>query len=48
LKESVKVELYIWDKLEHMYKYWGFGLNIASDIGFPELLEHDFDIPDVE
>nr|WP_321356421.1 hypothetical protein [uncultured Draconibacterium sp.] len=31
-----------------MYKYWGFGLKIASYIEFPELLKADFDIPDVE
>ncbi|MCI1778557.1 MAG: hypothetical protein LKI53_01205 [Bacteroidales bacterium] len=31
-----------------MYKYWGYGLNIASEIEFPELLKYDFDVPDVE
>jgi hypothetical protein len=35
------------EQLNYNYKYWGFGLNIASDIEFPELLVHDFDIPDV-
>jgi hypothetical protein len=31
-----------------MYKYWGFGLNIASPIEIPELLEHHFNsFPDV-
>ncbi|WP_159431301.1 hypothetical protein [Bacteroides ihuae] len=36
------------EKTSHLYKYWGFGLKIASDIEFPELLVYDFDIPDVE
>jgi hypothetical protein len=31
-----------------IYKYWGFGLKIASVMEFPELLVYDFDIPDVE
>lgn len=31
-----------------MYKYWGFGLHIASEIEFPELLPMEFDLPDVE
>jgi hypothetical protein len=26
-----------------VYKYWAFGLTIASEINFPELLEDDFD-----
>lgn len=30
-----------------MYKYWGFGLNIESEIEFPELLKYEFDIADV-
>lgn len=30
-----------------MYKYWGFGLNIASEIAMPELLPTEFDSPDV-
>lgn len=29
------------------YQYWGFGLNILSELEFPELLPHDFEIPDV-
>jgi len=35
------------EQTNYNYKYWGFGLKIASDIEFPELLVHDFDIPDV-
>lgn len=31
-----------------MYKYWGFGMNIASEIAFPELLVHDFEFSDVD
>lgn len=39
----------IWlETINLMYKYWGYGLNITSEINFPELLEHDFSIPDVE
>jgi hypothetical protein len=30
-----------------MYQYWGFGLNIASEIEFPELLPHHFQNPQV-
>src|ERR1700733_4396296 len=30
-----------------MYKYWGFGLHIASEIEFPELLPADFSEADV-
>jgi hypothetical protein len=30
------------------YKYWGFGLKIASDMKFPELLEYDFEEQDVD
>jgi len=30
-----------------MYNYWGFGLNIASEIEFPEFLPADFDSPDI-
>ncbi len=30
-----------------MYKYWGFGLNILSEIEFPELLPASFEHPDV-
>ncbi len=30
-----------------MYHYWGFGLNIASEIEFPELLPSTFEIPDL-
>jgi hypothetical protein len=30
-----------------MYNYWGYGLTIASEIEFPELLSFDFEIPDV-
>ncbi|SFD79701.1 hypothetical protein SAMN05518672_103252 [Chitinophaga sp. CF118] len=30
-----------------MYKYFGFGLQILSDIEFPELLPSIFDVPDV-
>ena len=30
-----------------MYRYWGFGLNIASDIEFPELLKNSFETADV-
>jgi len=30
-----------------MHKYWGFGLNIASDIEFPELLKTNFETSDV-
>jgi hypothetical protein len=29
------------------FKYWGFGLTIASEIEFPELLPYTFDFPDV-
>lgn len=29
------------------YQYWGFGLNILSELEFPELLPHNFEIPDV-
>lgn len=35
-------------QLNYNYKYWGFGLKIASDMAFPELLEYDFDSQDVE
>lgn len=31
-----------------MYKYCGFGLNIAAEIEIPELLSADFDKPDIE
>lgn len=30
-----------------MYNYWAFGLNIASEIEFPEFLSVDFDSPDI-
>jgi hypothetical protein len=30
-----------------MYKYWGFGLRILSEIEFPELLPNEFTEPDV-
>jgi hypothetical protein len=30
-----------------MYQYWGFGLNIISEIEFPELLPCVFEIPDL-
>jgi hypothetical protein len=30
-----------------MYKYWGFGLHIFSEIEFPELMPGDFEIADV-
>jgi hypothetical protein len=30
-----------------MYKYWGFGLNITSEIKFPELLPTDFTVADM-
>ncbi len=30
-----------------MYSYWGFGLNIKSDIAFPELLPKEFDSADI-
>lgn len=30
-----------------MHKYWGFGLNIESDIEFPELLPIEFDKADI-
>jgi hypothetical protein len=30
-----------------MYSYWGFGLNIKSDIAFPELLPIEFDNADI-
>jgi len=30
-----------------MYSYWGFGLNIKSDIVFPELLPTEFDNADI-
>jgi hypothetical protein len=30
-----------------MYQYWGFGLNIASEIEFPELFPHQFQKPQV-
>ena len=29
------------------YQYWGFGLNIESEIEFPELIPQSFDQPDV-
>lgn len=29
------------------YHYWGFGLNILSELEFPELLPHNFENPDV-
>jgi len=30
-----------------MYRYWGFGLNIESEIEFPELLPFEFNTPDL-
>jgi len=30
-----------------MYHYWGYGLHIASEIEFPELLPFEFDTPEV-
>lgn len=30
-----------------MHQYWGFGLNIESEIEFPELLSSTFDAPDL-
>jgi len=30
-----------------MFKYWGFGMHIASEMEFPELLPFDFIVPDV-
>jgi len=30
-----------------MFKYWGFGLHIESEIEFPELLPYVFDAPDL-
>ncbi|MDD4972309.1 MAG: hypothetical protein PHT07_23010 [Paludibacter sp.] len=36
------------EQINNKYKYWGFGLKIASDMEFPELLLYDFDIQDVE
>jgi hypothetical protein len=36
------------EQKKHKYKYWGFGLKIASGMEFPELLVYDFVIPDVE
>ncbi len=30
-----------------MYKYWGYGLSILSEIEFPELVPFSFDVPDV-
>ena len=30
-----------------MYSYWGFGLNIASEIEFPEMYPAEFDLADV-
>lgn len=36
------------EQLNCNYKYWGFGLKIASDMAFPELLEYSCDIQDVE
>ncbi len=31
-----------------MFKYWGFGLKILSEIEFPELLPYDFKIEDIK
>lgn len=31
-----------------MFRYWGFGLKILSDIEFPELLPYDFEIEDIK
>ncbi len=31
-----------------MFKYWGFGLKILSEIEFPELLPYDFEIEDIK
>ncbi len=43
-----KINHYIFShKLNFMYKYWGFGVNIASDIEFPELLKNNFKTADV-
>jgi hypothetical protein len=36
------------EQTNYTHSYWGFGLKIASDMEFPELLPHIFDIPDVE
>lgn len=36
------------EQINYNYKYWGFGLKISSDMAFPELLDYDFDIPDME
>jgi hypothetical protein len=36
------------EQKKHKYKYWGFGLKIASDMEFPELQVYNYDIQDVE